>query len=160
MYHYFLLWNKRYDKPSSVQSLSSVQFSSVAQSCPTLCDPMNHSTPGLPVHHQLPEFTQTHIHRVSDAIQPSHPLASPSPPAHNPSQHQSLFQWVNSSHEVAKLMLKILQASLQQYVNRELPDVQAGFRKGKGTRDQIANVRWIMEKAREFQKNIYFCFID
>ena len=68
------------------------QFSSVAQSCPTLCDPMNHSTPGLPVHHQLPEFTQTHVHRVSDAIQPSHPLSSPSPPAPNPSQHQSLFQ--------------------------------------------------------------------
>ena len=70
----------------------SVQFSSVAQSCPTLCDPMNHSTPGLPVHHQLPEFTQTQVHRVSDAIQPSDPLASPSPPAPNPSQHQSLFQ--------------------------------------------------------------------
>ena len=62
-------------------SFSSVQFSSVAQSCPTLCDPMNRSTPGLPVHHQLPEFTQTHVHRVSDAIQPSHPLSSPSPPA-------------------------------------------------------------------------------
>ena len=69
-----------------------VQFSSVTQSCPTLCDPMNHSTPGLPVHHQLLEFTQTHVHRVSDAIQPSHPLSSPSPPAPNPSQHQSLFQ--------------------------------------------------------------------
>ena len=67
----------------------SVQFSSVAQSCPTLCDPMNRSTPGLPVHHQLPEFTQTHAHRGSDAIQPSHPLMSPSPPAPNPSQHQS-----------------------------------------------------------------------
>ena len=63
---------------------------------------MNHSTPGLPVHHQLPEFTQTHVHRVSDAIQPSHPLSSPSPPAPNPSQHQSLFQYVNSSHEVNK----------------------------------------------------------
>ena len=82
----------------------SVQFSSVAQSCPTLCDPMNRSTPGLPVHHQLPEFTQTHVHRVSDAIQPSHPLSSPSPPAPNPSQHQSLFQWVRSSHEVAKVL--------------------------------------------------------
>ena len=70
----------------------SVQFSSVAQSCPILCDPMNRSTPGLPVHHQLPGFTQTHVHRVSDAIQPSHPLSSPSPPAPNPSQHQSLFQ--------------------------------------------------------------------
>ena len=72
--------------------ISLLQFSSVAQSCPTLCDPMNRSTPGLPVHHQLPEFTQTHVHRVSDAIQPSHPLLSPSPPAPNPSQHQSLFQ--------------------------------------------------------------------
>ena len=71
---------------------SSVHFSSVAQLCPTLCSPMNRSTPGLPVHHQLPEFTQTHIHRVSDAIQPSHPLSSPFPPASNPSQHQSLFQ--------------------------------------------------------------------
>ena len=68
------------------------QIRSVAQSCPTLCDPMYRSTPGLPVHHQLPEFTQTHVHRVSDAIQPSHPLSSPSPPAPNPSQHQSLFQ--------------------------------------------------------------------
>ena len=70
----------------------SVQFNSVAQSCPTLCDPMNRSTPGLPVHNKLPEFTQTHVHRVSDAIQPSHPLSSPSPPDPNPSQHQSLFQ--------------------------------------------------------------------
>ena len=75
--------------PSSGQS---VQFS---QSCLTLCDPINHSTPGLPVHHQLPEFTQTHVHRVGDAIQPSHPLSSPSPPAPNPFQHQGLFQWVN-----------------------------------------------------------------
>ena len=70
----------------------SDQIRSVTQSCPTLCDPMNHSTPGLPVHHQLLEFTQTFVHRVSDAIQPSHPLSSPSPPAPNPSQHQSLFQ--------------------------------------------------------------------
>ena len=81
-----------------------VQFSSVAQSCPSLCDPMNRSMPGLPVHHQLPEFTQTHVHPVSDAIQPSHPLSSPSPPAPNRSQHQSLFQWVNSSHEVARVL--------------------------------------------------------
>ena len=83
---------------------SSVQFRSVAQSCPTLCDPVNCSMPGLPVHHQLPEFTQTHVHRVGDAIQPSHPLSSPSPPAPNHSQHQSLFQWINSSHEVAKVL--------------------------------------------------------
>ena len=70
----------------------SDQIRSVAQLCPTLCDPMNLSTPGLPVHHQLLEFTQTHVHQVSDAIQPSHPLSSPSPPAPSPSQHQSLFQ--------------------------------------------------------------------
>ena len=70
----------------------SIQFSSVAQSCPILCDPMNCSTPGLLVHHQLLEFTQTHVHRVGDAIQPSHPLLSPSPPVPNPSQHQGLFQ--------------------------------------------------------------------
>ena len=82
----------------------SDQISSVTQSCPTLCDPMNRSTPGLPVHHQLPEFTQTHVHWVSDVIQPSHPLSSPSPLAPNPSQHQNLFQWVNSSHEVAKVL--------------------------------------------------------
>ena len=72
--------------------IKAVQFSSVAQSCPTLCDPMNHSMPGFPVYHQLPEFTQTHALRVGDAIQPSHPLSSPSLPAPNPSQHQGLFQ--------------------------------------------------------------------
>ena len=104
-----------------------VQFRSVTQSCLTLFDPMNCSTTGLPVHHQLPEFTQTHVHRVSDAIQPSHPLSSPSPSVPNPSQHQSIFQWVNSLHEVAK----VLEFQLQ-----------------------------IIEKGREFQKNIYFCFID
>jgi len=84
--------------------LHSVQFSSVAQSCPTHCDPVHHSTPGLPVHHQLPEITQTQVHRVGDATQPSLPLLSPSPPAPNPPQHQGLFQWVNSSHEVAKVL--------------------------------------------------------
>ena len=72
-------------------SFISVQFSSVTQSCPTICDPMDHSTPGLPVHHQLPEFTQTHVHRLGDAIQPSHLLSFPSPPALNLSQHQGLF---------------------------------------------------------------------
>ena len=79
-------------KNMSLATRQSVQFSSVAQSCLTLCNPMNHSTPGLPVHHQLPEFTQTRVHRVSDAIQPSHPLSSPSPPALNLSQHQGLFK--------------------------------------------------------------------
>ena len=82
----------------------SVQFSSVVQLCLTLCDPMNCSTPVLPVHHQLLEFTQTHVHWVGDAIQPSHPLSSPSPPALNLSQHQGLFKWVSSSHQVAKVL--------------------------------------------------------
>ena len=95
-----------------------VQFSSVAQSCLTLCDPMNRSTPGLPVHHQLPEFTQTHVHRVGDAIQPSHPLSSPSPPVPNPSQHESLFQWVNSSHEMAKVLEFQLQYQSLQWTLR------------------------------------------
>ena len=97
---------------------SSVQFSSVAQLCLTLCDPMNRSTPGLPVHHQLPEFTQTHVHRVGDAIQPSHPLLSPSPPAPNLSQHQGLFQWVNSSREVAKVLEFQLQHQSFQWTPR------------------------------------------
>ena len=84
--------------------MGSDQIRSAAQSCPTLCDPLNRSMAGLPVYHQLLEFTETHVHWVSDAIQPSHPLMSPSPPAPNPSQHQSLFQWVNPSDEVAKVL--------------------------------------------------------
>ena len=79
------------------------QFSSVTHLCPTLCNPMNCSTPCLPVHHQLPEPTKTHVHRVADAIQPSHPLSPPSPPAFTLSQHQGLFQWVSSSHQMAKV---------------------------------------------------------
>ena len=92
--------------------ISSVQFSSVAQSCLTLCDPIDCSTPGLPVHHQLSEFTQTHVHWVGDAIQPSHPLSSPSPLAFNLSQHQGLFRWLSSSHQVAKV-LEFQRKSLQ-----------------------------------------------
>ena len=97
---------------------SLVQFGSVAQSCPTLCDPMNCSTPGLPVHHKLPEFTQIHAHWVGDAIQPSHPLSSPTPPAPNPSKHQGLFQWVNSSLEVAKVVEFQLQHQSLQWTPR------------------------------------------
>ena len=98
------LYSSVYSFPLFLIASASVQFSSVAQSCLTLCDPMNRGMPGLPVHHQLPEFPPTQVHRVSDAIQPFHLLLSPSPPAPNPSQHQSLFQWVNSSHEVAKVL--------------------------------------------------------
>jgi len=93
-YHYFKI----------ICLISSVPFTSVPQLCPTLCNPMDYSTPGLPVHHQLPEFTQTHVHWVGDAIQPFYPLSSPSPPAFNLSQHQGLFQRVSSSHQVAKVI--------------------------------------------------------
>ena len=95
-----------------------VQFSSVVQSCPTLCDPMNCSTPGLPVHHQLPESTQTHVHWVGDAIQPSHPLSSPSPPALSLSQHQGFFKWVSSSHQVAEVLEFQLQHQSFQWTPR------------------------------------------
>ena len=95
-----------------------IQFSSVAHSCPTLCNPMDCSTSGLPVHHQLPEFTQTHVHWVSDDIQPSLPLSSPSPPPFNLSQHQGLFQWVSSSHQVAKVLKFQLQHQFLQWTFR------------------------------------------
>jgi len=97
---------------------SSVQFSSIAQSCLTLCNPMDRSIPGLPVHHQLAEFTQTHVHWVGDTIQPSHPLSSPSPSAFNLSQHQGLFQWVSSSHQVAKVLEFQLQHQSFQWILR------------------------------------------
>ena len=94
------------------------QFSSVAESCMTLCYPMDCSMPGFHVHHQLPELTQIHVHRISDAIQPPHPLSSPSPPTFNLSQHQGLFQWVSSSHEVAKVLEFQLQHQSFQWIFR------------------------------------------
>ena len=96
----------------------SVQFSSVAESCLTLCHPMNCSTPGLPVHNQLPESTQTHVHWVRDAVQPSHPLSSPFPPVLSLSQHQGLFKWVSSSHQVAKVLDFQLQHQSFQWTPR------------------------------------------
>ena len=95
-----------------------LQFSSVSQSRPTLCDPIDYSTPGLPDDHQLPEFTQTHVHWVGDVIQPSHPLSSPSPPAFNLSQHQGLFKWVSSSYQVAKGLKFQLQHQSFQWIFR------------------------------------------
>ena len=95
-----------------------LMFSSVAQLCLTLCDPMNRCKPGLPVHHQLPESTQTHVHWVGDAIQPCHPLSSPSLPALNLSQHQGLFQWVSSLHQVAKVLEFQLQHQSFQWTTR------------------------------------------
>jgi len=94
------------------------QFSSVVQLCPTLCNPVDCSTPDFPVHHQLPELAQTHVHRVGDAIQPSHPLSSPSPLIFNLSQHQGLFQWVSSSHQVAKVLESQLQHQSFQWIFR------------------------------------------
>ena len=101
-------------------SRASSKFSSVTQSCPTLCDPMNCSTPGLPVHHQLPESTQTHVHWVGDAIQPSHPPLSPSSPAVILSHHQGLFKWVRSSHQVAKVLEFQLQHQSFQWTPRPI----------------------------------------
>ena len=100
----------------------SIQFSSVTQLCLTLHHPMDHSMPGLPVHHQLLEFTQIHVHWVSDAIQPSHPLSSPCPPALNLSRHQGLFQWVSSSHQVAKVLeFQLQHQSFQWSLRTDLP---------------------------------------
>ena len=109
-------------RKAMTNSILKYSISSVAQSCPTLCDPMNHSTPGLPVHHQLLESTQTHVCRVGDDIQPSHPLSSPCPPALNLSQHQGLFKWVSSSHQVAKVLEFQLQHQSFQWTPRtDLP---------------------------------------
>ena len=101
-----------------IKRYSTSQFSSVAQSCPTVCNPINLSKPVLPVHRQLPKFTQTHVHWVSDAIQPSHPLSSPSPSALNLSQHQGLFQLVSSSQHVAKILEFQLQHQSFQWIFR------------------------------------------
>ena len=97
---------------------NNIQFSSVTQSCPTLCDPMDHSMPRFPVLYQLQELAQTHVHWVGDAMQPSHPLSSPSPPASNPSQHQGLLKWINSLHEVANVLEFQLQHQSFQWTPR------------------------------------------
>ena len=101
-----------------LQKGSSVQFSSIAQSYPTLCNPMDYSMPSFTVHHQLPELTQTHVHWVSDTIQLSHPLSSPCPPAFYLSQHQGIFKWVSSSHQVAKVLEFQLQYQSFQWMFR------------------------------------------
>ena len=117
--HFCLFCTIAYPLLGITEQLSTHTISSsVVQSCLILFDPMNHSIPGLPVHHQLPESTQTHVHWVSDAIQPSHPLSSPSPPAPNPSQHQGLFKWVSSSHQVAKVLDFQLQHQSFQWTPR------------------------------------------
>ena len=118
-----LFWKTRQNKASTMvekycNKWEALQFSSVAQSCLTLCDPMDCSTPGFPVYHQLPELTQIHVHWVADAIQPFHPLLSPSPPAFNLFQHQGLFQWVSSLYQVAKLLEFQLQHQSFQWIFR------------------------------------------
>ena len=128
---------------------SNPKESEVAQSCPTLCDPMDSN-----LHHAPPSIGFSRQEYWSGL-----PFPSPIPKKGNAKECSNYHTIALISH-ASKVMLKILQARLQQYVNCELPDVQIGFRKGRGTGDQIANICWIMEKAREFQKNIYFCFID
>ena len=126
----------------------SDQIRSVAQLCPTLCDPMNCSTPGLPVHHQLLEFTETHVHQVSDAIQPSHPLSCPSPLAPNPSQHQSLFQWVNSLHEVAKVLEF-------QAITKKIPQIQLNWH-----RKLLKPAKWEQEVIYYVQHKLVYLKIN
>ena len=114
--------NSRVNRQTEIclySGISSVQYSSVAQLCLTLCDPMDYSALGLPVHHQLPKLSQTHVHQVDDAIQSSHLLSSPSPPAFNLSQHQSLFEWVGSSHQVAKVLELQRQPQSFQWIFRD-----------------------------------------
>ena len=135
-------WKWKHNSPKPV---SSVQFSSVAQSCPTLCDPMDCSTPGLPVHHQLPEFTQTLVHWGGDAIQPSHLLLSPSLPAFNFSQHQGLFKWVNSSHQLARVLEFQLQHQSFQWIFRTdfLWDRLVGSAHSPVTPSNLINIFWV-----------------
>ena len=123
--------------------IRSDQIRSVAQSCPTLCDPMNRSMPGLPVHHQLLKFTQTHIHQVSNASQPSHPLSSPSPPAPNPSQHQSLFQWVNSAWSGPSTGVSALASFLPKNIQGWSPSEWTGWisLQSKGLSRVFSNAR-------------------
>ena len=113
-----MIYINKWRAKAVVHVFTSVQFSSIAVSCPTLYDLMDCSTPGLPVHHQLPEFMQTHVHCVGDAIQSSQPLSSPSPTALNLSQHQGLFQWVSSSHQVAETLEFQLQHQSFQWIFR------------------------------------------
>ena len=133
-----------------------VQVSSVTQSCLTLCDPMKHSMQDLSVHHQLLEFTQTHVHRVSDVIQPSHPLSSPSPPVPNPSQHQSLFQWVNTSHEVAK----VLSFSFSIIPSKEIPGLMPFRMDGLDLLAVQGTLKSLLQhhssKASIFQRSAFF----
>ena len=116
--HLWVITSTCFSNSSKQTGGSSVQFNSVAQLCSTLWDPMDCSTPGLPVHRHLLAFTQTHVHCVGDAIQPSHPLSSPSPPSVNLSQHQGFFQWGSSLHQVAKVLEFQLQHQSFQWIFR------------------------------------------
>ena len=140
-------------------------FSSVTQLCPTLCDPMDCSTPGLPVHHQLLEFTQTHVRWVSDAIQPSHPLSSPSPPTFNLSQHQGLFQWVRSSHQVARVLeFQLQHQSFQRIFRTEYSQSLAtvykdemkiqNYPKEELEREGLTLLLWLILRVKSIGSNI------
>ena len=125
-------------RPPCSWRIVSVQFT---LSCLTLCNPMNRSTPGLPVRHQLPEFTQTHVHWVSDAIQPSHPLSSPSPPALNLSQQQGLFKWVSSLHQVVKVLEFQLQHQSFQWTPKLLIRLKWSTWMGLLHEDKVVGMR-------------------
>jgi len=137
------LQRKHTDGPQAYEKMLSItnyQFSSVAQSCLTLCDPVNRSTPGLPVYHQLLEFTQTHVHRVSDAIQTSHPLLSPSPPTPNPSQHHSLFQWVNSSLIIRQVQIETTISHWSEWPSKKFTNNKCW--RGYGEKGTLLNYWW------------------
>ena len=141
-----------------IECISSVQFNSVTQSCLALCDPRDCSMPGLPVHHQLPEFTQTHVHWVRDAIQTSHPLSSPSYLAFSHFQHQGLFKWVSSLHQVAKVMAFQLQHQSFQWTPRT-PLGWTGWisMKSEGLSRVFSNTT--VQKHQFFQKHSAFFMV-
>ena len=148
-YYFWALWH--WNASSTDRShVVLLLLSPVAQSCPSLCDPMDGSTPGLPVHHQPPEFTQTHIHWVDDAIQPSHPLSSPSHPVFNVSQHKCLFRWVSSLHQVAKLLEFQLQYQSFQWIFR----IDSGWTGGISLQSKGFSRIFSNTKVQKYQ---FFC---
>ena len=127
--------------------LSCCKVRSVAQSCPTLWDPMGCNTPGFPVHHQLPELAQTHVHWVNDEIQPSHPLSSPSPPFFNLSQHQGLFQWFSSLHQVAKVLAKTILSGIISVVHIAKDEIKTRCKQAEDSR--LGHAEGLLQKAMD-----------
>ena len=143
--HLWFLSLESYNFLCTVLFCPSVQFSSVTQSCPILCNPMNCSTPGFPVHHQLPEAIQSHIHRLGDAIQPSHSLSSPSPPALNLSQHQGLFKWVGSLYQFSSVAQSC--PTLCDPMNRSRPDLPVHHQLLESTQTHVHRVSDVIQPS-------------